>query len=125
MLLNRRLTEEFVRVLAIDFDGTITHESKFPAIGEINEDAIEACLRLQKKFKLALWTCRNGRALQEAIDACRDYGLEFDYVNESAFETGGRKIIVQAYIDDSAWPLCTKPKRDRIDWQAVCDFYGV
>ena len=70
--------------LAMDFDGTI-FEDDFPNIGEPKLDVIEKL----KEFidtglcEVALWTCREGEKLEEAIAACKEMGLEFDAVNEN------------------------------------------
>lgn len=57
---------------------------------------------------LILWTCREGELLQQALDACAQWGLHFDAVNESlpswiaAFGTRPRKVGASEYWDDRA-----------------------
>ena len=36
--------------------------------------------RKKQGNKIILWTCREGERLQEAVEWCRGYGLEFDAV---------------------------------------------
>ena len=92
--------------IAVDFDGTLCH-SKWPDIGLPNEDLIE-CLKNCKANgnKLILWTCREGKALTDAVDWCTAQGLTFDAVNDnlpeviSLYGNNSRKISCDFYIDD-------------------------
>jgi hypothetical protein len=103
-------------ILAVDFDGTIvTH--KFPQIGEPLPFAFE-CLRVLKAdgHKLILWTCRENHKthidkqyLTDAVEYCRENGVEFDAVNETIAQEDFRyeyyklmrKPYAHIYIDDS------------------------
>ncbi len=91
--------------IAVDFDGTIV-ENAYPGIGKEQLFAFETLKMLQKRgFLLILWTYRNGRALDEAVEFCRKNGVEFYAVNrnypEEVFdETISRKIDAEIYIDD-------------------------
>ncbi|GEM_PF-11066 len=91
--------------IAVDFDGTIV-EHKYPEIGEPKLFAFETLRALQKKgFRLILWTFRIGKELEEAVEFCRQHGVEFYAVNknypEEVFdETVSRKIDADVYIDD-------------------------
>ena len=95
---------------AVDFDGTITTGGAWPNIGKPNVNLIEL-LKLARTMgvKLILWTSREGHYLDEAIEFCRDYGLEFDAINDNLPETkehvGGnpRKVIAHLFIDDRAF----------------------
>lgn len=92
-------------ILAIDFDGTIV-ESKYPAIGKPKLFAFETLKKLQEKgFILILWTYRSGERLQEAVDYCKENGIEFYAVNKSYPEEEysdkiSRKINADIFIDD-------------------------
>jgi hydroxymethylpyrimidine pyrophosphatase-like HAD family hydrolase len=92
-------------VLAIDFDGTIVN-NKYPLIGKPTLFAFETLKKLQKKgFVLILWTYRSGRSLQEAVEFCRQEGIEFYAVNKSYPEEDysediSRKINADIFIDD-------------------------
>lgn len=96
-------------IWAVDFEGTITVRSRFPNIGKPNLRVIELLktARLQG-VKVILWTCRYGNYLTEAVEWCKDFGLEFDAINENipeAIEYLGRdtrKVIADLYIDDKA-----------------------
>jgi hydroxymethylpyrimidine pyrophosphatase-like HAD family hydrolase len=92
-------------IIAVGFDGTIV-KHKYPMIGEEVPNAIDT-LRLLKKrgHQLILWTYRTGELLEEAVEFCRDNGLEFYAVNqnfpEECFdESVSRKIYADIYIDD-------------------------
>ena len=68
--------------IAVDFDGTIV-EHRYPKIGEERPFAIDTLKMLIKdRHKLILWTVREGRLLDEAIEWCRQRGVEFYAVNK-------------------------------------------
>lgn len=92
--------------IAVDFDGTIV-EHKYPKIGKPILFAFDALKELQKRgHKLILWTYRSGKELEEAVEFCRQNGIEFYAVNKSyaeeKFENGkiSRKIDAELFIDD-------------------------
>ena len=94
-----------MEIIAVDFDGTIV-EHAFPQIGKPIPFAIETLLKLQKEgYRLVLWTVRTGRLLNEAVQYCRERGLEFyaincEYPEEKITPDTGRKIAADIYIDD-------------------------
>lgn len=95
------------KVFAVDFDGVLTKEDKFPDIGEPNESMINLLKELKKKgHKLILWTCRTEKHLHDALWFCYGYGLEFDAVNENLqehkdkYKNDTRKVFADYYIDD-------------------------
>lgn len=95
-------------IYAVDFDGTLC-ESKFPEIGSPNIGLINRLIKKRKKGnKLILWTCRVNERLEEAVEWCRKFGLEFDAVNENLPEivaywgSESRKVFADVYIDDKA-----------------------
>ncbi len=93
-------------IIAVDFDGTIvTHE--YPKIGKEIPFAIDTLKKLQNEqhHQLILWTVREGKELDEAVEFCKKKGLEFYAVNanypEETFAKGiSRKINADLYIDD-------------------------
>ena len=91
--------------IAVDFDGTIV-EHKYPAIGKELMFAFETLRELQKqKHQLILWTYRSGKELDEAIDFCKERGIEFyainsNYPEEIYDDNISRKINADVYIDD-------------------------
>ena len=93
--------------IAVDFDGTIV-EHKYPAIGEERPFAIDTLKLLQKEqHKIILWSVREGKLLEEAVDWCRVHGLEFyavnrDYPEETTDNNPhfSRKVKADIFIDD-------------------------
>lgn len=101
------------KVIALDFDGTIftqvpkgwtgSKHAGEPIWSEINRAKRE---RTEGAI-LILWTSREGEDLQNAVDACRSVGLEFEAVNENCqmmLDRYGpsRKIHADVYRDDKA-----------------------
>lgn len=91
--------------IAVDFDGTIV-EHQYPEIGKEKLFAFQTLKELEKKgARLILWTFRNGKELDDAVEYCRQNGIEFYAVNknypEELFDTTiSRKIDADLYIDD-------------------------
>ena len=92
--------------IAVDFDGTIV-EHKYPEIGKELLFAFDTLKALQKqRHQLILWTYRSGRELDEAVEICRQNGVEFYAVNKSYPEEEfdenftSRKIEADLFIDD-------------------------
>ncbi len=93
-------------IIAVDFDGTIV-EHRYPKIGKIKLFAFETLTQLQKQeHRLILWTVRAGKELEEAVNFCKENGIEFYSVNKNYPEeeftenTVSRKIYADIYIDD-------------------------
>ena len=93
--------------IAVDFDGTIvTHE--YPRIGTEIPFATETLKMLAKdNHRLILWSVREGELLQEAIDWCKERGVEFWAVNKDYPEEErdknehySRKLKADYFIDD-------------------------
>lgn len=93
-------------IIAVDFDGTIV-EHCYPEIGKEVPFAITTLKMLANDHhQLILWTVRRGELLQEAIDWCKERGLEFYAVNKNYPEeqVDGEncygKINAELFIDD-------------------------
>ncbi len=91
--------------IAVDFDGTIV-EHKYPDIGEEQLFAFDTLKELQKQgHQLILWTFRAGKTLNDAVDFCKQNGVEFYAINESypgekLDATTSRKPDVDLFLDD-------------------------
>lgn len=92
--------------IAVDFDGTIV-EHRYPEIGREIPFAIDTLKMLTKEgHRLILWSVREGRLLEEAVEWCRERGLVFyavnkDYPEESREDKNySRKLKVEMFIDD-------------------------
>lgn len=92
-------------ILAIDFDGTIV-ENRYPGIGKPMLFAFETLKKLQEEGHiLILWTYRSGKSLDEAVEFCKENGIEFyainkSYPEEEYSEKISRKINADIFIDD-------------------------
>ena len=93
------------KTIAVDFDGTIV-EHQYPKIGKEMLFAFDTLKLLQKKgSRLILWTYRSEAYLDEAVEYCRENGIEFYAVNKSYpeekfDETISRKLDCDLFIDD-------------------------
>jgi len=91
--------------IAVDFDGTIV-DHEYPQIGKEKLFAFQTLKELEKLgARLILWTFRTGKELDEAVEYCKQNGIEFYAVNknypEEIFdETVSRKIDADIFIDD-------------------------
>ena len=93
--------------IAVDFDGTIV-EHKYPEIGEELPFATETLKMLIKEHhRLILWSVREDKLLDDAVNWCRERGVEFYAVNKDYPEEKveynnhfSRKLKVALWIDD-------------------------
>lgn len=97
------------KIIAVDFDGTLS-KGKWPGVGVPNHSLIEKLIYLQKEGnKIILWTCREGEALKNAIEWCKEFNLVFDAINDNLPEVqelygnNSRKISCDIYIDDKSY----------------------
>jgi hypothetical protein len=93
-------------IIAIDFDGTIVDDA-YPRIGKPKLFAFETLKKMQGDgHRLILWTYRHGKRLKEAVDFCKQNGIDFYAVNKSYPEefdhdkNVSRKIHADLFIDD-------------------------
>lgn len=98
-------------VIAVDFDFTICH-SVWPGTGEPNWPVINKLKQLQSEgHHLILWTCREGKELEDAIKWCNEVGLVFEAINDNPpwltekFGRNCRKIGADYFLDDRALPI--------------------
>lgn len=102
------MMEKDYQIYAVDFDGTLSL-GEWPGVGPGNNELIEY-LKDRKKVgdRIILWTCRQDKALEDAVKWCNLQGLEFDAVNSNIPEMialygcDSRKISCDYYIDDRA-----------------------
>ena len=116
---------EKILKIAVDFDGTLC-EYTFPKIGEQNEQhkqLMKLLIKLRNKgHKLILWTNRGDNeqypVLTEAIEWCKEKGLEFDAINENLpgqkkLSGPSPKIMADYYIDDKVLEFGNLESRTR------------
>ena len=117
--------------IAVDFDGTIC-EHMFPQIGKPVPGAFNWMKKWQKAGAiLILWTMRSdgqesGDVLQQAIDFCKENGVEFSSHNEGEDDrewTTSPKVHAHIYVDDAAFGCPVKPAtetdRPMVNWRIV------
>lgn len=95
------------KIIAVDFDGTLIEEGKWPEIGATNEKVLKYCKDQQADgARIILWTNRVSEPLETAIKWCEEHGLKLDAVNDNLpesvefFGTNTRKIYADEFIDD-------------------------
>ena len=92
-------------IIAVDFDGTLA-DTDATKIYSPNTKLINYLIdRRKNDDKIILWTCREGSRLEQAIEWCKERGLEFDSVNDNLpglkiFGLNPRKVAADLYIDD-------------------------
>lgn len=94
-------------VIAVDFDGTIV-KHRYPEIGDEIPFAIETLKMLASEgHQLIMWSVRSGKLLDDAVEWCKERGLEFWAVNRDFPEEDinnnrefSRKLRVDMFIDD-------------------------
>ncbi len=113
--------------IAVDFDGTICDHT-YPTIGNDVPGAFHWLSIFQKHgVKLILWTMRDGKELQDAVDHCAMRGISFFAVNSNPDQyiwTSSPKVYANIYIDDAAFgcPLIENifgNERPMVDWSKV------
>ena len=93
--------------IAVDFDGTIV-EHCYPNIGEEKPFAVQTLrMLIADHHRIILWSVREGKLLDDAINWCRQHGIEFYAVNRSYPEESisgnehySRKLKADIFIDD-------------------------
>lgn len=93
-------------IIAVDFDGTIV-EHMYPQIGNELPFATTTIRKLiEEQHQVVLWTVRKGKLLEEAVNWCKERGVEFYAVNKNFPEEvvegnqGFCKINADIFIDD-------------------------
>lgn len=86
------------KAIAIDFDGCLC-TNEYPNIGKPILHIIDEAKKQQAKGAgLILWTCREGKLLEEAVAACEKWGLhQRSYLNpihEEVSRPGVGRLIV-------------------------------
>ena len=90
-------------IVATDFDGTLYDK------GNINHGLIAYLKQRQTNGdEIILWSCREGKSLQDAVRICDGNGLRFNAVNCNTpaglkkLGHNSRKVYADMYIDDKA-----------------------
>jgi len=100
----RRIEEkEHDMILGIDFDGTCV-DNCFPEIGEDVPGCVDALLRLSAAgHELYLWTCREGKRLEEAERWFGERGIPLAGINRRSDQDPAQpKLWAHKFVDDAA-----------------------
>ena len=118
--------------IAVDFDGTIV-EHAYPEIGRERPFAIDTLKALiADRHQLILWSVREGKLLDDAVNWCKERGVEFYAVNKDFPEEDvernvhfSRKLKVDMWIDDRNiggipdWGTIYRIIKEGITWEQV------
>lgn len=116
--------------ILVDFDSTMVITDKYPNIVGENKP----CVDVMKKWidggvGIILWTVRDGKELDDAVEWCKEKGLELYGVNVNPTQenwSNSRKIYGVLRIDDSnvGTKLIYDDKyRPRVDWEYIDKHY--
>lgn len=119
-------------IIAVDFDGTIV-EHQYPEIGKELPFATETLrMLIADQHKLILWSVREGKLLEDAIEWCRERGVVFYAVNKDFPEEKveynnhfSRKIKADLWIDDRNigglpdWGTIYRMVKERLSYQDI------
>ena len=119
-------------LIAVDFDGTIV-EHRYPEIGPEIPFAVQTLrMLIAERHKLILWSVREGELLEEAVNWCRERGIEFyainrDYPEETLTNNDhfSRKLKVDVFIDDRNlgglpdWGTIYHMIHDSVQWNQI------
>lgn len=110
--------ELYDKVIAVDFDGTIA-KTEYPKIIAPIPETIEFLRKAKENgAEIILYTCREGKELNEALEWFKQNNVPIDRANENSparvkhWGNDCRKIGADLYIDDKACSLW----HDRRDW---------
>lgn len=96
------------RIIAVDFDGTITDYSPFPITGKLRPEAVKYLNLLNEKgYDLVLWCARKGDDYNNAVALVKQWNLP---VRIPKKEVG--KMVADFYIDD-------KSCLGKINWRRI------
>lgn len=121
-------------VIAVDFDGTIV-EHCYPEIGEERPFATDTLkMLINDHHRLILWSVREGKLLDDAVEWCRQRGVEFwavnrDYPEETTSNNQhfSRKLKADMFIDDRNigglpdWGTIYRMISERRTWDHLLD----
>ena len=94
------------KIIAVDFDGTLSHNSLFEEMRP-NIPLFSKLIKAKNNgHMLILWTCRGDKYLKEAVEFCEENGLFFDAINKNIpgfnYVNLSCKVVADLYVDDKA-----------------------
>ena len=94
------------RVIAVDFDSTITEHRPYPQKAPLNKKAKKYLDMLHEKgFRIVLWTSRLPDDYEEAYNRCiNEFGLTYIIKDSDELIHGASgKLVASFYIDDNSY----------------------
>lgn len=106
------------KLIAVDFDDTITLFRPYPEKGPLNPLAKKYLTKLNEKgYEIVLWSARICESYEDAYDRCiNEFGMPFIKKDSDEFVHGKTgKIIARFYIDDKSIP-------GKLNWKKIYKF---
>ena len=106
------------KIIAVDFDDTITLFRPYPEKGPLNPLAKKYLSKLNEKgYEIVLWSARICESYDDAYDRCvNEFGMPFIKKDSDEFVHGkSGKIIAKFYIDDKSIP-------GKLNWKKIYKF---
>jgi len=101
------------RIIAFDFDGTITERNEYPKIGTLRQGMDECINTLYEHgAEIIIWTCRalhpeneevHNTCYLEMLGFLAHHGIKYHQINKNTIPLGtnpGPKIYACLYVDD-------------------------
>jgi 8-oxo-dGTP pyrophosphatase MutT (NUDIX family) len=108
--------------IAVDFDGTVCEEKKYPGFGDFLPGAVETLKELAHQgHTLLLWTCRPGDEAKRVFQHCLNAGIPFKAVNQNLFDgelQDYKKILADIYIENRDVSFL---RQGSVDWSYIRD----
>lgn len=95
------------KIIAVDFDNTLA-VTEYPKIIEPIEPIIDYIKQCKVEGNIIILnTCRHDIELANAVEWCKEQGIEFDYINENVPELvekfgDCRKIFADFYVENNS-----------------------
>jgi len=95
-------------IVAVDFDGTLSGEGKFPEAGEPDVELIAQLRNYKAKYNIVIiiFTCRTSQEhISHVKIFCEEHNCPYDKINENyeaLIDFGFPKIFADIYVDDRA-----------------------
>ena len=110
--LNEMYLEQSHKVIAVDYDGTITLEQEFGKKADLNPEAKKYLDLLNEKgFKIVLWTARLYDNYKGVLERChKEFNMPYILEDSPNLLHGASgKLVAAYYIDD-------KSNFEKINW---------
>ena len=106
------------KIIAVDFDDTITLYRPYPEKGPLNPEAKKYLTKLHEKgYELVLWSARLPESHAEAYDRCiNEFDMPFIKEDSDEYSHGkSGKLVARFYIDDKSIP-------GKLNWKKIYKF---